>query len=261
MKGKRMYNNIFDTHAHYDDEAYKGRLDEVFAAQKENGVRLIINCGSDEASSLRSIALAEKYDFVYAAVGVHPMEAEKLTDGWLERIEEMARHPKVVAIGEIGLDYYYDIDRDREKEVFKAQLELADRLSLPVQIHDRDAHGDVLDIIREYRPKGCIHRFSGSPEDAHVITEQIGMSLGVGGALTYKNAKKEQRTVCEIPLDYIILETDCPFLAPAQFRGKVSYSDMISYVAEKAAELKGDVTAQQVLDITFNNGKRLFGIE
>ncbi len=256
-----MYKNIFDTHAHYDDEAYAGRLDEVFKAQKDNGVALIINCGSDEASSLRSIALAERYDFVYAAVGVHPMEVEKLTDGWLARIEEMTRHPKVVAIGEIGLDYYYDIDHDREKEVFKAQLELANRLGMPVQIHDRDAHGDVLEIIGEYRPKGCIHRYSGSPEDARTITGKLGMSLGMGGALTYKNAKKEQQTVAETPLESLILETDCPFLAPAQFRGKVSYSDMISYVAEKIAELKGGVTPQQVLDLTLENGKRLFGIK
>ncbi len=255
-----MYQGIFDTHAHYDDEAYAGRLDEVFAAQRANGVELIINCGSDEASSLRSIALAEKYDFVYAAVGVHPMEAENLSEGWLERIEEMARHPKVVAIGEIGLDYYYKIDRNVENDIFRKQLELAEKLNLPVQIHDRDSHKDMLEILREYRPKGCLHRYSGSPEDAREITGKIGMSLGIGGALTYKNARSEQQTVLETPMEYLILETDCPFLAPAEMRGKVSTSDMLSFVADKISALKGNITPDKVVETTLYNAKKLFSI-
>ncbi len=255
------YTHIFDTHAHYDDERFAGLVDEVFRCQRASGVDYIINNASDEASAAASIALAEQYDFVYAAVGVHPQAAGELADGWLERIETFAAHPKAVAIGEIGLDYYYpEPDRETQKEVFRAQLALANRLGMPIQVHDRDAHGDIFDILCEYKPGGCLHRYSGSPEMAQEVVRKLGMSLGIGGALTYKNSKKEAETVRIIPLDYLILETDCPYLAPAGRRGRTCTSDMIAVVAEKIAEIKGDVSPQEVLDITCANAKRLFRI-
>lgn len=256
-----LYAHIFDTHAHYDDPRFEGLVDEVFRCQRASGVDYIINNASDEPSARASLALAEKYDFVYAAVGVHPQAAGEVTDGWLARIESMAAHPKAVAIGEIGLDYYYDEpDRETQKQVFREQLALANKLGKPVEIHDRDAHGDVFDILCEYHPVGCLHRYSGSPELAQEIVRKLGMSLGIGGALTYKNSKKEVETVRLIPMEYLILETDCPYLAPAGRRGRTCTSDMIPVVAEKIAEIKGDITPQEVLDITCQNAQRLFGI-
>ncbi|MEG1984881.1 MAG: TatD family hydrolase [Oscillospiraceae bacterium] len=257
-----MLNHIFDTHAHYDDERFEGLLNEVFECQRANGVDFIINNGSDEQSSLASIALAEKYSFVYASVGIHPQSAGALTGGWLNRIEEMTKNPKVVAIGEIGLDYHFpEPAHDLQAEIFRAQLGLAVKLGMPIEVHDRDAHQDTFDILCEYHPSGCLHRYSGSPEMASEIVQKLGMSLGIGGALTYKNSKKEVETVRTIPLEFLILETDCPYLAPAGRRGRTSTSDMISAVAEKIAQIKGDVSAQEVLDITCSNAKKLFGIK
>lgn len=255
-----MLTGIFDTHAHYDDPKLAQNLDEVLREQRERGVALIINNGSDLESSRASVALAEKYDMIYAAVGIHPHEVDAAPAGWLSEIEQLARSPKVVAIGEIGLDYFYDhSDRDNQKAAFRAQLALAQKLGLPVQIHDRDAHGDTLAILQEYRPKGTVHRYSGSPEMASELYK-IGMHLGVGCAITYPNSKKEVATVKDMPLEWLLLETDCPYLAPAHMRGAVSTSDMISFAAEKIAEIRGDVTAQQVVDIARENGVRLFRI-
>lgn len=255
------YTNIIDTHAHYDDERFALVLGEVMACQRAAGVSAIINCGSDEASSLASLALAEKYDFVCAAVGVHPEEAGKVSEGWLERIEKMAAHKKCVAIGEIGLDYYWpEPSRDIQKAAFRAQIELANRLGLPIEVHDRDAHGDVFDIIKELKPRGTLHRYSASAELAREYVK-LGMHIGVGGALTYRNSKKEVQTVAETPLEFLLLETDCPYLAPAQRRGTTSTSEMIYLVAERVAEIKGGgVSAQEVLDITAANARRLFGL-
>ncbi len=256
-----LYRHIFDTHAHYDDPRFDGLRDEVFRCQQASGVSFIINNASDEASARASIALAERYDFVYAAVGVHPQEAGALQPGWLERIEALAAHPKAVAIGEIGLDYHDEEPaRALQQAVFRDQLALANRLGLPVEIHDRDAHGDIFEILCDFHPAGCLHRYSGSPEMAQDIVRKLGMSLGIGGALTYKNSRKEVETVRVIPLEYLILETDCPYLAPAGRRGRTCTSDMIYLVAEKIAEIKGDVSPQEVLDITCANARRLFGI-
>lgn len=255
------YPGIFDTHAHYDDPRFADDLDGVMARQRAHGVRYIINAASDLASARQSLQLAERYDIVYAAVGVHPHDAAGLPGDWLAQLEALATHPKAVAIGEIGLDYYYDTpSRDVQKEVFCAQLELAGRLGMPVQIHDRDAHGDIMDMLRQYKPSGCLHRYSGSPEMAREAVK-LGMVLGIGGALTYNNAKKERAVVEQIPLEHLILETDCPYLAPQQFRGKMSTSDMLWVVADLIAALKGDVTPQQVVDTTTRTAKRVFGIK
>jgi len=255
------YNGIFDTHAHYDDSRFNDSRDETLKRQKQNGVDYIINCGSDIDSSLASIGLAQSYDFVYAAVGVHPHEAADVPGNWLDEIEGLAKQPKVVAIGEIGLDYYYpEPGRDIQKAVFRRQLELANKLNVPVQIHDRDAHGDIYDLVYELRPKGCLHRYSSSPEMAAQYVK-LGMYLGIGGALTYNNAKKERAVVEQIPLEHLILETDCPYLAPQQFRGKTSTSDMLWAVAEMIAVIKGSVTAQDVIDVTTKNAKTLFNID
>ena len=254
------YFGIIDTHAHYDDEVFQDRLSEVLAAQKEHGIVGIIENSSDIPSSERSVKLAQEYDFIWAAVGVHPQEAERLPEGWLDRVAELAKSPKVVAIGEIGLDYYYpEPQKESEIPVFEAQLALARDMGLPIQVHDRDAHGDVLELLKKYRPSGTVHRFSGSPEMAKEVV-RIGMVLGIGGALTYKNAKKERAVVEAVSLENIILETDCPYLAPQQYRGKVSTSDMLPPVVDLIAELKGE-TPENVIRITSENARRVFGLD
>ena len=254
------YFGIIDTHAHYDDEVFQDRLSEVLAAQKEHGIVGIIENSSDIPSSERSVKLAQEYDYMWAAVGVHPQEAERLPEGWLDRVAELAKSPKVVAIGEIGLDYYYpEPQKESEIPVFEAQLALARDMGLPIQVHDRDAHGDVLELLKKYRPSGTVHRFSGSPEMAKEVV-RIGMVLGIGGALTYKNARKERAVVEAVSLENIILETDCPYLAPQQYRGKVSTSDMLPPVVDLIAELKGE-TPENVIRITSENARRVFGLD
>ena len=255
-----MLKNIFDTHAHYDDPVFANNLDEVLKTQQENGVCLIVNCGSTEEGSTASLEIAAKHDFVYAAVGLHPNEVAAAKEGWLERIAEMAKQPKVVAIGEIGLDYYYkDTDREAQIEAFERQIELASRLDLPVILHDRDSHGDMLDILKKHRPRAVLHRFSGSPEMAAEVVK-MGMYIGVGCSITYKNSVKERQTVEQIPLEYLLLETDCPYLAPDHMRGKASTSDMIAFAAESIAEIRG-IPAEEIVDIARENGKKFFGIE
>lgn len=254
------YNGIFDTHAHYDDDRFAEGLPDILGRQRENGVAYIITCGSDLATSLRSAQLAAQYSFVYSTAGIHPHAAAGLPDNWLEELENISRLPKVVAIGEIGLDYYYpEPDREMQKQVFRAQLNLAKKLVIPVQIHDRDAHSDVFELVKEFRPSGCLHRYSSSVELAREYVK-LGMYLGIGGALTYKNSKKERAVVKQIPIEHLLLETDCPYLAPEQFRGKTSTSDMLWVVANLIAEIKGNITPQQVVDTTRENAKRAFGI-
>lgn len=253
------YNGIFDTHAHYDDERFAPALDEILERQRQNGVAGIITCGSDLENSAYAVQLAGQHDFIYATVGVHPHAAAALPDDWLEQLTALTAREKVVAIGEIGLDYYYpEPDRATQQAVFCAQLALANKLGLPVQIHDRDAHGEIFDLVLKYRPSGCLHRFSASPELAREYVKR-GLYLGIGGALTYKNAKKERTVVEQTPLEYILLETDCPYLAPAPFRGQISTSDMLWTVAELIGEIKG-IDPQRVVDITRQNALRAFGI-
>ena len=248
---------IFDTHAHYDDETFSIGFDDLVFSLKQAGVGGIITCGCNKESSLKALELAEKYDIIYAAVGIHP---GNIDDGdSVEDIRPLLSHKKCVAIGEIGLDYYWRQDNKQEqKEIFISQIKLAKEFDLPVLVHDREAHADTLEILKEYNPKGVVHAFSGSVEMAREITK-LGMYLGVGGVLTFKNAKSLPNVVSDTPIDKILLETDAPYLAPEPFRGKTNHSAFIKYTAEKLAEIKG-ISTDEVLDSTFKNAKILFKI-
>lgn len=246
---------IFDTHAHYDDEVFQSSLDTLIPEMEKAGVKKIITCGCNLKSSINAIKLAEKYDIVYAAVGIHP---GNIDDGEeLLEIEKLLNHEKCVAVGEIGLDYYWRQDnKNKQIEIFKKQLELANKHNLPVLVHDRDAHADTLEILKEFKPKGVVHAFSGSVEMARELLK-IGLYLGVGGVLTFKNARNLPAVVLDTPLERLLLETDAPYLAPVPFRGKENRSDLIHLVAEKMAEIKG-ISKNEVLKTTFNNAENLF---
>lgn len=250
------YSGIIDTHAHYLDRAFEEDRSLILETQKNNGVAAIIENAVDVPSCSAALALSESTDIVYAAVGIHPEDIEGLPEDWLEKVAGFAGHPRAVAIGEIGLDYHWDTPRDLQHEVFTKQLELAADLGMPVEIHDREAHGDIIDIIRRYRPSGCLHRFSGSLEMAQEAVK-AGLVLGIGGALTYKNSKKEKAAVRELPLDCFILETDCPYLSPAGFRGQRCTSDMISLVIEEMAALTGE-TPEKIIEVTSTTARRVF---
>lgn len=254
-----MYGNIFDTHAHYDDSRFDGDRDELLCSLSSKGVKFVVNCGCDLKSSLETVNLTEKYDFIFGAVGVHAHEANAMKENDLERIKELYNKEKIVAVGEIGLDYHYDFSpRDKQIEVFTRQVETANELSLPIIIHDREAHEDTMNILRKYRPKGVVHCFSGSAEMAKEVIK-LGMYIGMGGAVTFKNAKKPVEVIETIPLDRLVLETDAPYMTPVPFRGQRCDSSHIAYTAEKIAEIKG-ISPQEVIDICFENSKRLFGI-
>lgn len=254
-----MYRNIFDTHAHYDDSRFDEDRDELITGLSENGVSHIVNCGCDLKSSLTTVALAEKHDFIYAAAGVHAHEAEEATEEDLNAIEKLYTNKKVVAVGEIGLDYHYDFSpRERQLEIFERQLIIANKLNLPVIVHDREAHEDTMNLLKKYKPKGVVHCFSGSAEMAKEIVK-LGMYIGIGGAVTFKNAKKPVEVVEYLPLDRLLLETDAPYMTPVPFRGQRCDSAHIAYTAEKIAQIKG-IDVQELIDICNENAKRLFRI-
>ena len=254
-----MYNNIFDTHAHYDDEKFNGDRAEVLSFVKANGVSRIIDCGCDLKSSLAAVDLSEEYDFIYAAVGVHAHEADEAAEKDFAEIEKLYAHKKVVAVGEIGLDYHYDFSpRERQLEVFERQLILANKLDLPVIIHDREAHEDTLRLLKKHRPKGVVHCFSGSVESAKEVLS-LGMYIGLGGAVTFKNAKKPVEVAKFVPDDYLLLETDCPYMAPVPYRGKRCDSSMIASTAELIASVRNTDT-QTLIDRCHENADRLFGL-
>lgn len=253
--------NIFDSHAHYDSDCFINNVDEIFKEQKENGVKNIINIGSSLEASKTSCELANRFDFVYCAVGVHPDSADTVDNNCIEELRNLAlNNKKVKAIGEIGLDYHYeDVPREIQTIAFERQLILARELDLPVVIHSREATEDTLNLLRKYNPKGVVHCFSGSKETAKEII-QMGMYIGFTGVLTFKNAKKAVEAAKEIPMDRLLLETDCPYMAPEPFRGKNSLSSMILYTGSKLAEIK-EMSVEEVLDKTYENAKRLFNIE
>ena len=255
-----MYRNIFDTHSHYADSAFDGDRDELLAALPDKGVRFAALAGSSMQDSAENVALAQKYGYIYAAVGVHPESVDETPSDYREKLTELVKSSeKVRAIGEIGLDYHYEnYDRDKQILFFRQQLELARELSLPVIVHSRNASEDTLDILKEYRPAGVVHCFSGSAEVAREVIK-LGMYIGFTGVLTFKNAKKAKRAFSVVPADRLLFETDCPYMAPEPFRGKRCNSSMIAKIARAAETLSG-VPAQQLIDITNENARRLFDI-
>lgn len=254
-----MYTGIFDTHAHYDDSRFDEDRDELITSLKEKGVSHIVNCGCDLRSSQTTLSLAEKYSFIYAAIGVHAHEAEDTTEDDLAEIEKLYSNSRVVAVGEIGLDYHYDFSpRERQLEIFERQLILANKLDLPVIIHDREAHEDTMNLLKKHRPKGVVHCFSGSAEMAKEIVK-LGMYIGLGGAVTFKNAKKPVEVAEYLPPDRLLLETDAPYMTPVPFRGQRCDSSHIAFTAEKIAEIKG-IDTQELINTANENAKRLFNI-
>ncbi len=252
---------IFDAHAHYNDEKFDIDRDQLLQSLNQNGVDYIINNGTDIESSLFSIELSKKYAFIKAAVGFHPQECDKADDGYLDTLKELCSDKEhVKAIGEIGLDYYYDYTpKDLQIKIFEQQLILAEELDMPVVVHDREAHGDTMEILKRYRPKGLMHCFSGSVEMLREVIN-MGMYISLGGAVTFKNAKKPLLTAINVPLDKLLLETDAPYMTPVPFRGKRCDSSHIIYTAETIAAARG-ISTDELLKITKENGMRFFNIE
>lgn len=253
---------IFDTHAHYDDDAFDEDRDVLLSGMREQNVEYIVNVGASMVSSERSIKLAEKYPFVYAAVGVHPDEVGELDEEKFEKLKEWTTHEKVKAVGEIGLDYYWDKEKhDLQKHWFMRQMELASEVKLPMIVHSREAAKDTLDMVIAAKPlnlSGIIHCYSYSVEQAREYLN-MGYYIGIGGVVTFKNAKKLKEVAEYTPLSQIVLETDCPYLAPTPFRGKRNDSSKIAYVAEELAAIK-QIPVEEVIRITNENGRRLYNI-
>ena len=250
----------FDSHAHLDDARFDGEREEIFATLADHGVGLIMNVGCDLPSSERSVALAERYPFVYAAVGSHPDDAGHVDGRLLDRYRALAAHPKVRAIGEIGLDYHYeDVPRAQQIIAFEQQLELAEALHKPVIVHEREAHADAMDIVRRHPDvRGVFHCFSGAKELALWLVER-GWYIGFTGVLTFKNARKAVEVAQALPLDRILIETDCPYMAPEPYRGRRNDSRYVPLVAKKLAELR-DLSPEEAGRITTENARRLYGI-
>ncbi len=253
---------IFETHAHYDDEAFDEDRQQLLGSMKEAGIRTIVNIGANMASSKRSLELAHEYDFIYAAVGVHPSDTQELDDDKLEELRILSRDERCVAIGEIGLDYYWpEPDHDLQKKWFRRQIALAKEEKLPIVIHSRDAAADTLSILKEESAGengGVVHCFSYSAEVAKQCVA-MGFYIGVGGVVTFKNGRKLKETVDCLPLDNIIIETDSPYLAPTPHRGKRNSSLNLPLVVDAIAEIKG-VTAEEVIRITEENAKKMYRI-
>jgi len=250
----------FDTHAHYCDKRFDEDRDELLGSMPEGGVSLILNSGSSLRSSRMSLDLADKYPFVYASVGVHPHDSKSMDDGTVSVLEKLLTHPKAMAVGEIGLDYHYDFSpRDVQKKRFREQLELARRMELPVIIHEREALQDTLDAVREYRDlTGVFHCFSGSWETAKIILD-LGWYISFTGVITFKNARRALEVVEKMPAERMMLETDCPYMAPDPMRGRRNSSLYLPYIAEKIAEVRG-ISVDEVAELTTENGKRFFRI-
>ena len=254
-------NHIFDSHAHYDAERFEGRSEELIASLFADGLSGIIHACTDFESAQFGLSMSEKFGDFYTSIGIHPEYASEFSVADIKKLRELAvSSKKVIAIGEIGLDYHYEgFDRERQIELFRAQVELANELSLPVIVHCRDATGDCMEILRELKPRGVMHCFSGSWETAKELLS-LGMYIGFTGVLTFKNSKKAQETAKNMPLDRLLLETDCPYMAPEPHRGECSHSGMIFHTAAKAAEIRG-VSYEEVVTATERNVKTLFGIE
>ncbi|QHQ60352.1 YchF/TatD family DNA exonuclease [Anaerocolumna sedimenticola] len=252
---------IFETHAHYDDEAFDDDRDSLLKSLYSEGIEYVVNVGASITTTVKTLELMKQYPFVYGAVGVHPSETAELNEENFKWLGETALLPKVVAIGEIGLDYYWDTpERSIQKEWFSRQMELAKELKLPAIIHSRDAAADTLDMIQSADLKqtgGVIHCFSYGKEMAKSYLD-MGFYLGIGGVVTFKNAKKLKEVVEYAPMEQLVLETDCPYLAPEPNRGKRNSSLNLIYVAQEIAKLKG-ISCEEVITITENNAKKMYG--
>ncbi len=253
---------IFDTHAHYDDDRFEGIREECIKESFDIGVEYIVNASSDIKSSKSSLALADKYPQFSAACGIHPHECCDISDKneALDAVKSLLSHKKAVALGEIGLDYYYDTDwKDKQIEFFDSQLSLAEELKLPVIIHDRDAHGDTMDIIRAH-PKsfGILHSFSGSAEMARQLLK-LGWYISFSGVVSFKNASRVIESLLAVDDDRLLIETDCPYLAPVPMRGQTNRSAYLQYTIAAIANAKG-VSEEEIAEMTFNNAKRIFNI-
>ena len=250
----------FDTHAHYDDSDFDPDRDEIISSLPEQGVSLVVNAGSSMPSSRTAMAIAEKYPFIYFAAGVHPHDAKDMTDSDFDELEQMSRHKKCVAIGEIGLDYHYDLSpRDIQRRRFCQQMELARHTGKPVIIHEREACADVLDVVTQFKDiRGVYHCFSGSWETAKIILDQ-GWYLSFTGVITFKNARRSLEVIEKMPSDRLMIETDSPYLAPVPVRGTRNSSANLKYIAAKAAEVRGKA-AEELALLAMENGRRFFGI-
>ena len=252
---------LFDTHAHLNDPAFDPDREELMASFADAGVGLVMNAGCSLESSRDIVQMAEKYPWLYASVGSHPDAADEVNETVVEEYRKLCKlSNKVKAIGEIGLDYYYeDIPREIQQRAFRLQMELAKELDMPVIVHERDAHNDGLAIVKEFPTvKGVFHCYSGSAEMARQLVN-LGWYIGFTGVLTFKNARKAVETAASIPLDRIVLETDCPFMAPEPFRGKRNHPGYLYRMAEKLAEIRG-ISVEEVHAATLENGKRLYRI-
>jgi len=251
---------IFDSHAHYCDKAFDDDRDQLIENMRRGGIAGIVNASSDLDDSRNSLCLSEKYDFIHAACGIHPHEAAEAPPDAMETLRELAAHPRCVAIGEMGLDYHYDFSpRDVQTRIFEQQLILARELELPVIVHDREAHGDTMELLRKYRPRGVVHCFAGSVEMAREVVE-LGMHIGLGGAVTFKNARRAVEVAECLPLERLLIETDAPYLAPVPHRGKRNDSLMLEFVVKKLAEIMGE-TEGRIVQCSQKNARALFDIK
>jgi TatD DNase family protein len=254
---------LFDTHVHLNDEQFKEDLEDVIQRAKEQKVEKMVVVGFDRPTITRAMELIEKYDFLYASIGWHPVDAIDMKEEDLQWIEELCSHPKVVALGEMGLDYHWDKSpKDIQKQVFRKQIQLARKVKLPIIIHNREATQDIIDILKEehaHEVGGIMHCFSGSAETAKECVE-MNFYISLGGPVTFKNAKKPKEVAVEVPFDRLLVETDCPYLAPHPYRGKRNEPGYVKLVAEQIAELRG-VTLEEVANQTTANAKKLFGIQ
>ena len=252
---------LFDSHGHYTDRAFEDDRDALLQGLQEKGISYVMNPAANREDAAQAVALAEKYDFFYCAVGSHPDSADEVDDAVLECYRAWAKHPKVKAIGEIGLDYHYeDIPRDLQKQAFIKQMALAQEVDLPVIVHDRDAHEDSMDIVKTFSDvKGVFHCYSGAWEQAKILVDN-GWYIGFTGVLTFKNAKRALDVASKLPLDRLLIETDCPYMAPEPFRGRRNDSGYLYRMAEVLAELRG-ISYEEICAITTENAKRLYRID
>lgn len=252
-------NNIFDAHAHYDDSWFDDDRHKLLESLPSMGVCGVVNASVDIHTARLAVEYSKRYDFMYATVGYHPENLDNIPDDYLDMVAELLSDDKVVALGEIGLDYHWDIEKSLQKRVFEEQLKLAKELDVPVVVHDREAHGDTMELLKKYKPKGLLHCFSGSVEMLKEVIK-LGMSISLGGTVTFKNARIPVEVASAAPIDRLLLETDAPYLSPVPNRGKRNDSSNIVYTAQRIAEIRG-MDTQQLLDITRDNALRLYGIK